>query len=259
MRLSVYVGENKEYKIEYELYDNPTVKLIYDRLANVDKVINHKQINGFRDISTIQSDLESIVERLNSLGFSIDYTPEDLNKLHTNFPENLHRHKHDKDLWRALSLFNDLIHELEITERGITKIWALSGVDEGEPLLDESYSMFEIPKQGKLYMNYPHVGKHFLELFLDQDVDCPAEQIILTHNYNASLVQFFSDHTFLFEDLEPFMVDFYEKVKYKMKYAWGDERLAIGYLPIGDMINNVDEVMSNIERYGYMHSWETEA
>jgi len=259
MRLSVYVGESKEYKIEYELYDNPTVKLIYDRLANVDKVINHKQINGFRDVSTIQSDLESIVERLNSLGFSIDYTPEDLNKLHTNFPENLHRHKHDKDLWRALSLFNDLIHELETTERGITKIWALSGVDEGEPLLDESYSMFEIPKQGKLYMNYPHVGKHFLELFLDQDVNCPAEQIVLTHNYNASLVQFFSNHTFLFEDLEPYMKDFYDQVEDKMKYSWGDERLAIGYLPIGDMINDVDEVISNIERYGYIHSWETES
>jgi hypothetical protein len=257
MKLNVYIGKNKEYKIEYNLYDNPTVKLIYDRLASIDAVINHRQVNGFRDVSVIQSDLENIVAKLNSLKISIEYTPEDLNKLHTNFPENLHRHKHDKDLWQALSLFNDLIHELEVTEKGITKIWALHGVDEGEPLLEDSYSMFEIPEQGKLYMNYPHVGKHFLELFLDQDVDCPEEQIVLTHNYNASLVQFFSDHTFLFKDLEPHMKDFYDKVEDKMKYPWGDQRLAIGYLPIGDMINDVDEVVSNIQKYGYINSWET--
>jgi hypothetical protein len=107
-------------------------------------------------------------------------------------------------------------------------------------------------------MNYPHVGKHFLELFIDQDVSCPEEQIVLTNHYNASLVQFFSEAKYSFEDLEPFLKDFYNKMKDKMKYSWGDERLAIGYLPIGDMINDVDEVLSKIERYGYIHSWETE-
>ena len=258
MKLNVYVGRNKEYKIEYNLHENLTVKLIYDRLKRIDTVISNTQINGFRDESDIQSDLKNIVDELNSLGFSIEYTPEDLNKLHTNFPENLHRHKGDKEIWKALSSFNNLIHELEMTNTGSAKNWALHGLDEGEPLLDESYSMFELPQSGKLYMNYPHVGKHFLELFIGQDFDCPEEQIVLTHNYNASLVQFFSDRSYSFGEAEPFLKDFYDKVKDKMKYSWGDERLAIGYLPIGDMINDVDEVLNKIERYGYIHSWETE-
>lgn len=257
MKLNVYVGENKEYKIEYELYDNPTVRLIYDRLKTVSAVVDNKQLSGFRNESVIQSDLKNIVNKLNSLGFSIEYTPEDLNKLHTNFPENLQRYEHDTEISHALSLFNNLIHDLETANTGSAKNWVLHGLDAGEPLLDESYSMFELPQSGKLYMNYPHVGKHFLELFMDQDFDCPEEQIVLTNRYNASLVQFFSDRSYSFEEAEPFLKDFYDKVKDKMKYSWGDDRLAIGYLPIGDMINDVNEVQGIIASHGYMHSWET--
>tara|TARA_R110001606_G_scaffold96378_3_gene213485 strand:- start:3984 stop:4757 length:774 start_codon:yes stop_codon:yes gene_type:complete len=255
MKINVYVGQDKDYKIEFVLHDNPTVKLIYNRLHYINNVISNTQVSGFRDTTVIKSDLEKVVIELNSLGFPIEYTPEDLNRLHINFPENLHKYKGNKEIWQTLSHFNNLIHELETTQRGRTKLWALSGVDAGEPLLEESYSLFEIPKSGRLYMNYPHVGKHFLELFIDKDVECPKEQIVLTHCYNASLLQFF--HTdYSFEELEPHLKEFHKQVEDKLEYPWGDERLAIGYLPIGDMINDEEEVKKKIESYGYIHSWE---
>ena len=53
-------------------------------------------------------------------------------------------------------------------------------MDEGEPLLDEAYDDFTIRKDyGVLYMGYPHVGKHLVELFLDNDVDIPQNKLYL--------------------------------------------------------------------------------
>ena len=256
MKLNVYVGENKDYKIEYTLHDNPTVHLIYTRLQQVNRVVSNTQTNGFRSETDIETDLENIVSKLNRFGFPIEYTPEELNHLHINFPTYLHQYYHDEQIRHTLSLFNNLIHELESTQRKNSRNWALHGLDIGEPLLEESYSLFEIPNGDKLYMNYPHVGKHFLELFIDKDVDCPDEQILLTQNYNASITQFFVNVEYTFNDLEDHLKTFYEKIKHKLPYEWGDDKLAIGYLPIGDMLNDRDEVLDEISKHKYIHSWE---
>ena len=39
-----------------------------------------------------------------------------------------------------------------------------------------------------------------------------------------------------------------------MPYKWGDKKLAIGSLPIGELVDkNVD--ISPLDKYKYVHSW----
>ena len=48
-------------------------------------------------------------------------------------------------------------------------------------LPEEAYEMFTPTKEyGKLYMNYPHVGKEIMGIYQNYDVDIPADQIMPT-------------------------------------------------------------------------------
>ena len=132
-------------------------------------------------------------------------------------------------------------------------------MDEGEPLLDEAYDDFTIRKDyGVLYMGYPHVGKHLVELFLDNDVDIPAEQIVPTNLLANYLICYLGPGRFQQQiHIDVFMLDllqFYKKIENKMPYKWGDKKLAIGNLPLGELVDkNVD--ISPLDKYKYVHSW----
>jgi len=57
--------------------------------------------------------------------------------------------------------------------------------------------------------------------------------------------------------IDVFMLDllqFYKKIENKMPYKWGDKKLAIGNLPLGELVDkNVD--ISPLDKYKYVHSW----
>ena len=256
MKLNVYVGENKEYKIEYDLFDNEIVRMIFKRLQDTTKVLSNTECYGFRTVEEIKSDLDSIVIELRAAGMDITGDVAGLNELHINFPSYHAQNSGNEAIQEILRRFNYKIHELETAERKSFRGYLMTGWDEGVSIPLTGYEMFELPQSNRLYMNYPHVGKHFLELFLDNDVDCPEEQIVLTNRIQASIVQFFTKQDYTFEEAAPQLLQFYKKVAHKMPYLFGDPRLAIGYMPLGEMINERPEVEAAIAQYKYIHSWE---
>ena len=93
---------------------------------------------------------------------------------------------------------------------------------------------------------------------LDNDVDIPAEQIVPTNLLANYLICYLGPGRFQQQiHIDVFMLDllqFYKKIENKMPYKWGDKKLAIGNLPLGELVDkNVD--ISPLNKYKYVHSW----
>lgn len=257
MILDIHLGKNADITLTYELYDNNVCRLFYDTFKNrPNEIVSRTQFYNFGESADeIQQELDTIVNKLIAAGLISEGNPDNLNFLHDNFAR-LHKDA-DGDLKITLRTFNHLIHQLEghIRNPNPRFIFACDG-DPGQPLPEEAYPMFTITKRyGELYMNYPHVGKHFFEMFVDNDVDVPADQIQLTHLMSCGLYAWFGEEKFTNTDrMFTIMEMFYKQVEHKMPYEWGDPKLAIGFLPLGKLQNS-DIDPNLIAKHKYVHSW----
>jgi len=107
-------------------------------------------------------------------------------------------------------------------------------------------------KKGEMYMHYPHVGKHFLELFLDNDVDVLPEQIMITNKVANTFSFWCGEDMYAEGEREKIFYErlksFYDKISDKLPYQWGDPRLAIGYVPIGKFTGKIVDFIPEIGR-----------
>ena len=221
-------------------------------------VVSRTQFYNFGETqSEVEEKLLNISEQLKTLGLIKSTSQADLNILHENFPR-LHA-EHTGEIRELLRMFNYYIHHLEDISRGYNgKRFLFTCEDEGIDLPEQAYEMFTPTKEyGKLYMNYPHVGKHFMELFGDQDVNIPQEQIQLTHKMCNTLYCWFGEDKFTNQhELDGLMLSmfmFYRQIEHKLPYKWKDPKLAIGYLPLGELNQDVDT--DAIANNKYVHSW----
>lgn len=262
MIFDIHIGKNNEYKISYELNDNLVTRMFYNRMAEQpNNIIDNEVISGLS--INYEEELKTIVDGLVKLG--VIKTAADKNRLHENFPKYHDAYMDNPEVLRKLRRFNTVIHATEIDrnyENEFDNELAKDGVilnftteDSGVPLINEAYDLFELPKPGYLYMNYPHVGKHFLELALDADTDCPPEQIKLTNKMANGILAGIGgqelNEDFVWKRLEKF----YATIADKLPYEWGDKRLAIGYLPLGTMINSNNEVIRKLHEYRWINGW----
>ena len=175
MKLDIHLGIEGDFTISYNLYDNDVSRLFLMRMSGQEnKVVSRTQFYNFGETQTqIEEKLLDISEQLKTLGLIKSTNQADLNILHENFPR-LHA-EHTGKTRELLRMFNYYIHHLEDISRGYNgKRFLFTCEDKGVDLPEEAYEMFTPTKEyGKLYMNYPHVGKHFMELFGDQDVNIP--------------------------------------------------------------------------------------
>ena len=264
MKLDIHLGTKGDFTISYNLYDNDVSRLFLMRMSKQEnKVVSRTQFYNFGETQTqIEEKLLDISEQLKTLGLIESTSQEDLNNLHENFPR-LHE-QHTGNTLELLRDFNYCIHHLEDISRGFNSkrfLFTCEG-DDGIDLPTEAYEMFTPTKEyGKLYMNYPHVGKHFLELFSDQDINIPQEQIQLTHKMCNTVYCWFGENKFTnkieLDDLMINMFMFYRQIEHKLPYKWKDPKLAIGYLPLGELDKdiNVDDIANN----KYVHSWSVYA
>lgn len=263
MLLDIHLGTNADFTLTYQLYDNSSSELFYNRIKQQENiVVSRTQFYNFDESEQdIKHKLESIVQDIKSNYPKLldSDSTDDLNTLHTNFPK-YHETATGK-LKELLQDFNYTIHHLEnlqLNKNRNTKRFLFACEDSGVDLPIESYNLFTPQKKfGELYMNYPHVGKHLFEVFLDNDIDVPGDQIQLTSKMCNGVYAWLGDDSYqdatAYSQLQIQMMMFYNNIQNKVGLDWGDPKLTIGYLPIGMLVNkqDIDQVAHN----KYVHSW----
>tara|TARA_Y100001972_G_scaffold127269_1_gene183622 strand:- start:75 stop:866 length:792 start_codon:yes stop_codon:yes gene_type:complete len=261
MLIDVYLGHNKEVTLTYKLYENTVTKLFYERLSTQkNNVVSRNEFYNFGESAEdIEQELNNIINNLKDFMPELlgDDNTENLNQLHINFPANEQKYKNNKPVFDLLREFNNRIHHLERLQKGNINTAFLFTVDDdsGVSLPEEAYAMFTPDKNfGELYMNYPHVGKHFTELYFDNDVDIPKEQIQLTNKMASGLYCWLGKDMHIDKRRKLSMYKFFLTIKDKLQYEWDDPRLAIGYLPLGKITHDID--INTISQHKHLHSWK---
>ena len=258
MIVDLHFGKNKEFTLSYKLYDNAVSKRLFQRLqTQKNDLLSRTEFYNFGEtIQDVDDKISSIVNQLVEL--KVIESSSDLNKLHEDFAR--YESAYTGSTQRLLWDLNIHIHNKEDLQNGTgEKRINITCMDEGEPLLEEAYDLFTLQKKyGVLYMGYPHVGKHLFEMFIDNDVDIPAEQIVPTNKLINYMICYLGEGRFKQQvELDIFLMEllnFYKTVEHKMPYKWTDKRLAIGNLPLGELVDKTVDI-SPINKYKYVHSW----
>jgi hypothetical protein len=259
-KLSIHLGHNKDYTLIVELFDNRVAHRIWEMLRNANDIefISRTQFYEFDEtIEEVEALLAEAIEHLKRLKPEDFLEYDELNRLHTNFPDIL-PNEDDPETRHWLSMFNYHLHHLE-RKRSIYKSkrqFLFSTRLPTEPLELQDYDLFTpSKKENTVYMNYPHVGKHIMELVGDNDIDVPADHIVPTNHIKADLL-FHLDEDFWIgqeEQVIEHINKWLPNIADKLPYPIGDKRLAIGHIPIGKIIN---PDINKIKQNKYVHSVE---
>lgn len=255
MLIDIHLGENKEYSLTYELFDNRVARRIWERYQEIDfTYLDQKQFYNFtEDEEQVKQKLNESIENIKRLSPGIFTDADDLNSLHVNFPDLVKDAEGELSYW--LSMFNYHVHYYEDVTRFKTKRFLSTTIDNGEPLEDEDYNLFSPTRlTNHLYMNYPHVGKHIMELWIDKDTDIPADHIVPTSILKNDVVAWFAPNQCtenpkrVVKNIKRWCVQIADKLPYQLD----DKRLAIGHIPLGKLTHEPD--LNLIAKYQYFNS-----
>jgi len=265
MLIDIHFGQNKSYTLTYKIYDTEHGRLFYDRMKSQENnLISRKEFYGFGET---EQDILSELEKIKS--FVADRLPDkklgdDLNVLHSEFVD-LHNYaeQNDPELYEVLRDFNYRIHHLEFLQNKLesSTIYFMCDGDAGVSLPDSALQDFTISREpGKLYMSYPHVGKSFYSVFLDNDLEITPDQIECTTLMRNTLFLWFGKGVYTADSKLNAqmrrMMNFYVKVQEKMPYDFDDKRLTIGNLLLGEAIDMPDNIVEILEKHKYLYSWK---
>lgn len=258
--IDVHIGLNAEYTITYRLYDHRVAQRLWQRQlehGHSHEYVSRYQFYGWGETEQdIRAALNHSVEKILELRPDIVFNSSDnLNELHVNFPD-LVRDETDPEMRHWLSMFNYHIHHLEdATRHKYTRIITCANANnDPEPLQDEDYDLFTTQRvYGGLYMNYPHIGKHIAEMYFDQDTHIPADHVVPTSVLKNDFFMWFSPSTH--HDPVKFEKHIHRWLKCiedKLPYPLGHKRLAIGYIPLGILDQEIHP--EQIAKHKFIHS-----
>jgi hypothetical protein len=212
--------------------------------------------NRVYNFDTYESEIKNLLKKCNDVinqlnkeytivipFISLDNLQEDINFVHTFFVDS-DREKESNPLWSEL---NSHLHGLEIVQRSRNKkkqgqiFCSFPNLVKYE-IPENSFHHFTTRKNyGYCYANYPHVGRHVLEMFNAQDHEAHAEHILPQSMISGDFYLWFGNNT-------PIIYDVYrmwkikkwfneEKIYLKVNMRWGDPKLAIGWLPVAKLEN----------------------
>jgi hypothetical protein len=250
-------------KLTYKVYTHKPAQTWAKLINNCNVNQLRKSLNPIRAINNIEdkiNELIQLIEKMNMwiptkiITFSNDDTiANNLNRLHIHFPE-LEKSETDTSRLEQLSTYNDLIHELETLNvakkfnKNFSYILICPDIynELNELISIEDFKYFTPNRNiGDLMLHYCHVGRHPLELYLNNDVNCPVEQIVPQYKISPYHTLRFSKFTL---DWKKF-TNFYYDSKLAWPYKIEDPRLAIGYIPIGTLIKINDVEVENNTMY----------
>ena len=247
-------------KLTYKLYSHGPAQTWAKLINNCSVEQLRKSLNPIRAVTNIQdkiNELIQLIEKMNSwmptkiIAFSnTDTIANNLNRLHIHFPE-LEKSETDTSRLYQLSSYNDLIHELETlnnaknSNKNLSYILLCPDAPRSNELISVEDFKYFTPNRnsGDLLLHYCHVGRHPFELYVNNDVNCPADQIL--PQYEISPL-----HTLRFFEFKldwKKFTNFYYASKLKWPYEITDPRLAVGYIPVGTLIKINDiEIIDSV-------------
>ena len=267
MKFKVNFSDNISiiYDLANENIINSWANLIKNKTVNDFCKINHYV--GYADEAMINNYILRLYELADIINLRIpnrvikreinkDTWKEALHVMHVHFPEFKHDENY-KDIWNYLSDYNDIIHWLESI---LLNVWSTNNLTESSlfritldfnkttdtflPIPEDAYKLCNPTTNfGDLSLHYTHVGKHAHELFVVNDLTCPANQFVPQVKFTASCRMLFTDY-FHNSDIKKQILHLRWKKFYKDRGGykfWGydidDPRLAFGYLKIGQLSN----------------------
>jgi hypothetical protein len=213
---------------------------------------NPNKINLHRDVDILNSHIDKINAQLVGVTIPhVDYSnmQEDINFIHLNFVESDREAEFtktvEKEDWYNL---NGLLHGLE------TKFRRRNMRPQGQIFVELYQQRYDLPESayehftvrdefGYCYANYAHVGRHIQEMYYANDTMADDSHITPMSKISGSSRLWFGDTM-------PSAAAEYQMHKIKLWYnrnnianrigmQWGDPHLAIGWLPVAKMTNNI--------------------
>lgn len=257
MLIDINLGRNAEYTLTYELFDNRVAEVIWRNYQNNNyEFVSREQFYNWGETAQeVQAKLDDSINNIRRLKPEIFVGGDDLNRLHENFPDHVHSESGELREW--LSMFNYHLHHLEDITRYRNRrflVSVASGNPAPQPLQQSDYELFwPTRKTNHLYMNYPHVGKHLIELWSDNDVDVPAEHIVPTNLLKSDLLAWFApdscvDGSAVIKMVKRWCV----QIAHKLPHDINDPRMAIGHIELGRLTHTADTTL--ISQNKFVHS-----
>lgn len=245
--------------LTYQPFDNPHSKIWYDSIqAFIDSGVEIEDCDRVYNLIDYQKQIalevdkcNDIIKKLNHLEnisiplVGIDNFQEDINFVHTFFVDSPRTINHE--LWNGLNLY---LHGIEILERSKKKylqgqVFVGFPNSELKDIPQDSYRYFTVKKTfGYCYANYPHVGRHILEMFLSKDEHAHDDHVLPMHKISAnSYLWLGSTNHWLavFKkriQLKSWFIK--NKIDQIVDMPWGDPKLAIGWLPVAKLVTKID-------------------
>jgi len=247
--------------LDYQTFDNDHSQLwlqgIREFINSGQQLVDTDRVYNFNDYhaefkSTLHSCNQTIIELNKIYNLSINpireqHLQNDINYVHTFFVES-DRQQDNNSLWPKL---NEFLHGLEIIERSKKKsmqgqVFCSMPSAVKYDLPEESYKYFTTKKQfGYCYANYPHVGRHILEMFNARDEHASDEDIIPMHKISGDFYLWFGNNTPRYYDiLRRWNIRRWfkkESINKVVDMEWGNPRLAIGWLPVAKLLHPISK------------------
>jgi hypothetical protein len=251
--------DGSKIELKYQSFENDHSKLWIDSIQHFieseQTLSDCNRVYNFNDYLTeLGQNIKKcnlVIDDLNSrYNLKIPYITiknlqNDINYVHTFFVDN--ENQTDKG-WIDLNYY---LHGIEIIERAKSKkIQGQIFYNLPNTLLYdipiESYKSFTIKKQyGYCYANYPHIGRHILEMFNAKDDEAEDEHVIPMSKIGGGSYLWLGDSTSFLSDMKKKIAirDWFKKNKINeiVKMEWGDPKLAIGWLPVAKLDTNISK------------------
>jgi len=242
--------------VNYKPYDNEHTNLWLNSMR--DMVENHREdcngnhlynFSGEDELSTKIDLCNDTIDKLNTTfdvgikNINAATVVEDINFVHTYFVDKLHNDTTPDQLWHELN-FN--LHATESVLNydsfaGMAFIELFDSITYDLP--ESAYEHFTPTKKyGMCYANYPHVGRHILEMFNARDTFAEDDHILPMTQINAGSYLWFGkdskyDHNQFMQAIGKWYDD--AGIQQRINMEWGDPKLAVGWLPVAEMVNDV--------------------
>lgn len=278
MNFIVTIGmkDKSTLDLEYKLFDNEHSQIWFESLkkycdskiplTDTERVYNFNPSNLTLDdaIKQCNNTIEKINNQIHTVQIpfiNYNYLQDSINNIHKYFVDSDRGVEYTKScestLWSDL---NADLHGLEAIVRRKNsnepqgQIFIELPYREQYDLPESAYQYFTVKKTfGYCYANYPHVGRHIYEMFQANDDDIENEHIVPMHQIAGSLHLWFGKTTSnIITDMRIKSIEDWftkNKVDKKINMNWGDPKLAIGWLPVAEIISNVtQEELINTEK-----------
>jgi len=214
--------------------------------------------------------LESLIDKLNEWlpeqnkikgKWNYNNHQESVNRLHVHFPE---QEKNLTDVRKKtqLSLYNDLIHEIEdLTKHpNESRPHLLICPDNGQqvPIDISDYKHFKAShKFGSLCLHYCHVGRHPFELYSAGDINCPIEQIVPQYDIASYHTLRFYDSPYMEHWHKGKFFEFYKVSTLRHVVDYNDPKMAFGYIQLGQLTTDIPQtdLVDKISGCDKINSW----